>query len=51
VLEVLTGLLGAELPTAWSPAEAVLKGTGRSPLTEAERTELGTGAERFPLFG
>jgi len=51
VLEVLTGLLGAELPTAWSPAEAVLKGTGRSPLTDADRAELGPDAERFPLFG
>jgi uncharacterized protein (TIGR03083 family) len=28
VLDVLTGLLGADLPAAWSPTEAVLKGTG-----------------------
>jgi hypothetical protein len=51
VLEVLTGLLGADLPTDWSPADAVLKGTGRSPLTEADRAALGPEAERFPLFG
>jgi hypothetical protein len=51
VLEVLTGLLGADLPTAWAPAEAVLKGTGRSPFTDADRAELGVHTERFPLFG
>ena len=51
VLEVLTGLLGADLPTAWAPEEAVLKGTGRSPFTDADRAELGVRTERFPLFG
>ncbi len=51
VLEVLTGLLGADLPTTWSPEEAVLKGTGRSALNGADRAALGAHAERFPLFG
>jgi hypothetical protein len=51
VSEVLVGLLGAGLPTSWSPAEAVLKGTGRMGLTEADRAALGPAADRFPLFG
>ena len=51
VIEVLTGLLGSELPSAWSPEEAVLKGTGRLALTSADRAKLGARAEQFPLFG
>jgi hypothetical protein len=51
VVEVLTGLLGTELPTAWSAEEAVLKGTGRQPLGEHDHESLGASAERFPLFG
>lgn len=51
VLEVLTGLLGAEPPPAWSPEEAVLKGTGRMTLSHQDRAALGSAADRFPLFG
>ncbi|MEP6650998.1 MAG: hypothetical protein ABJA74_13995 [Lapillicoccus sp.] len=51
VLEVLVGLLASRLPAAWSRSEAVLKGTGREPLTEADRAALGSAAARFPLFG
>jgi len=51
VLQVLTGLLGADLPTTWSPEEAVLKGTGRSALAEADHAARGADAERFLLFG
>jgi hypothetical protein len=51
VLEVLTGLLGRELPGAWAPAEAVLKGTGRTGLSDQDRATLGDQAARFPLFG
>ena len=47
----MTGLLGADLPADWEPAEAVLKGTGRLPLTDEDRTTLGADAENFPLFG
>lgn len=51
VRRVLTGLLGAELPAAWSDTEAALKGTGRQPLDDADRTALGADAARLPLFG
>jgi hypothetical protein len=51
VVEVLTGLLGTDLPPAWSAEEAVLKGTGRRPLDDQDRESLGAAAERFPLFG
>jgi hypothetical protein len=51
VLEVLSGLLGAELPGGWAPAEAVLKGTGRMELSDRDRATLGEQASRFPLFG
>jgi hypothetical protein len=51
VVEVLTGLLTADLPEGWTPAEAVFKGTGRLPLTDEDRAALGPAADRFPLFG
>ena len=51
VLDVLAGLLGADLPDAWEPIEAILKGTGRKPLVDEDRVILGGGADRFPLFG
>jgi hypothetical protein len=46
---VLEGLNGGPLPTAWDDTEAVLKGTGRTPVTDAERAELGVGWR--PLLG
>jgi hypothetical protein len=45
-----TGLLGAPLPASWDDATAALKGTGREPLTDADRLSLGPLAARFPLF-
>lgn len=51
VLEVLTGLLGTDLPAAWSAEEAVLKGTGRQPLRDGDCEALGAAVGRFPLFG
>jgi uncharacterized protein (TIGR03083 family) len=51
VLDVLTGLLGADLPAAWSPTEAILKGTGRQPLGDQDRMALGEDADRVPVFG
>ncbi len=50
VRRVLDGLLGARLPAAWDDVTAALRGTGREPLTEADRQALGTAAARFPLF-
>lgn len=50
VRRVLAGLLGAPLPAAWDDVSAALKGTGRDPLTEADRQSLGTSAGKFPLF-
>ncbi len=51
VVEVLTGLLDADLPAGWTGREAVLKGTGRDPLDAADRAAFGDRAARFPLFG
>ena len=50
VRRVLAGLLGAQVPAAWDDVTAALKGTGREPLTEADRQALGPLAARFPLF-
>jgi uncharacterized protein (TIGR03083 family) len=50
VRRVLGGLLGAPLPAGWDDVTAALKGTGRDPLTEADRQSLGPLAARFPLF-
>lgn len=46
---VLDGLLGAPVP--WDDLTYALKGTGRDPLTEADREALGDKASRFPLTG
>lgn len=49
---VLDSLLGDEVPRPpWDDLTWVLKGTGRIPLTAAERTSLGTSASRLPLVG
>ena len=50
VRRVLGGLLGAPLPASWDDVAAALKGTGREPLTDADRQALGSRAARFPLF-
>ena len=46
---VLEGLHGGGLPERWGDSEAVLKGTGRSPLTDEDRAKLG--AAWRPLLG
>jgi hypothetical protein len=50
VRRVLTGLLGAPLPDSWDDVAAALKGTGREPLTDADRRAMGSPAGKFPLF-
>jgi hypothetical protein len=45
------GLLGAPRSLGWDELTYVLKGTGRLPLSGADRTSLGQEADRFPLFG
>ncbi|MGY1745724.1 maleylpyruvate isomerase N-terminal domain-containing protein [Blastococcus sp. SYSU D00695] len=51
VRRVLEGLLGQPLPAGWDDATAARRGTGRQPLTDADRAALGAGADRFPLLG
>ncbi len=51
VRRVLTELLGGPLPAGWDDATAARRGTGREPLTDADRSALGEAAARFPLFG
>jgi hypothetical protein len=46
---VLEGLHGGPLPTGWDDVEAVLKGTGRLPLSPEDRAELG--GDWRPLLG
>jgi len=46
---VLAALHGSPLPSSGNDTEAVLKGTGRRPLTDPERAELG--ADWRPLLG
>jgi hypothetical protein len=51
VRRVLDGLLGGAPPSAWDERACALKGTGRLPLSDADRAYLGPAAARFPLFG
>ena len=51
VRRVLDGLLRGPVPAAWDDEEHALKGTGRVPLSDADRAELGPLADRFPLLG
>lgn len=50
VRRVLGGVLGSDLPVDWDDATAARRGTGREPLTAADRGVLGERAERFPLL-
>ena len=50
VRRVLAGVLGVDLPVDWDDATAARRGTGREPLTAADRAVLGGAADRFPLF-
>jgi hypothetical protein len=51
VRRVLEGLLGAPLPSRWDDVTAARRSTGREPLTDEDRAELGAAVEAFPLFG
>lgn len=51
VRRVLDGLLGTEMPGGWDDRTYALKGTGRLPVTAAERAAIGALADRLPLFG
>ena len=50
VRRVLDGLARTPLPASWDDASAAVKGTGRVPLTDADRALLGPLAERVPLL-
>ncbi|MBN1091588.1 maleylpyruvate isomerase N-terminal domain-containing protein [Blastococcus sp. TML/M2B] len=51
VRRVLEGLLDGSLPSRWDDVTAARRGTGREPLTDEDRAELGVRAGAFPLFG
>ncbi|GLY90399.1 maleylpyruvate isomerase N-terminal domain-containing protein [Actinoallomurus iriomotensis] len=51
VRETLDGLLGEPLPLSWDDVAYARTGTGRAPLSAADRRALGPLADRFPLFG
>jgi hypothetical protein len=51
VRQTLDGILGEPAPGDWDDASYALKGTGRIPLTPADRDALGGLAARFPLLG
>jgi hypothetical protein len=51
VRRVLEGLLGGPIPARWDDATSARRGTGREPLTDEDRAELGASAAAFPLFG
>ncbi|MER6546075.1 maleylpyruvate isomerase N-terminal domain-containing protein [Streptomyces sp. NPDC001250] len=51
VRATLDGLLGRPALPEWGDAHYARVGTGRAPLTEAERAALGPAADRFPAFG
>jgi hypothetical protein len=51
VRRTLDGLLGHQAPVDWDDTYYARAGTGRIPLTDADRARLGPDADRFPLFG
>ncbi|WP_405782914.1 maleylpyruvate isomerase N-terminal domain-containing protein [Streptomyces sp. NBC_00859] len=51
VRATLDGLLGRPVPLEWSDQQYARAATGRLPLSAGEKEQLGTDAERFPLFG
>ena len=44
-------LRGGEPPAGWDDVTCALKGTGRLPLTDDDRTAPGLAAAGFPLLG
>jgi hypothetical protein len=51
VRRVLDGLLGTPMPGTWDDQTYALKGTGRVPVSAADRVELGPLADLLPLLG
>jgi hypothetical protein len=51
VRETIDGLLGQALPLPWDDVTYARTGTGRAPISAADRRALGPLAGRFPLFG
>ena len=51
VRRVLDALLGRPAPSEWDDVRYVRLGTGRAELEADERSQLGSSAERLPLFG
>jgi uncharacterized protein (TIGR03083 family) len=51
VRQVLDQLAGSPLPASWDDATCALKGTGRLPISPADRSALGPAAAKLPLFG
>jgi hypothetical protein len=51
VRRTLDGLLAATMPGKWDDIGYALKGTGRIPLSEADRAVIGSLADRLPLIG
>ena len=51
VRRTLDGLLGVRANAGWDDTTYALKGTGRQPLSTADRSRLGGLAGRFPLLG
>ena len=51
VRSVLESLFGGPLPSRWDDTDCALKGTGRLPLSDADRAELGDRAAAVPLLG
>ncbi len=51
VRRMLNGLLGTEMPGNWDDRTYALKGTGRVPVSESDRSIIGTLADRLPLIG
>ena len=50
VRRTLDGLLGVAADAGWDDTTYALKGTGRQPLSAADRSRLGCLAGRFPLL-
>ncbi|MEV5408122.1 maleylpyruvate isomerase N-terminal domain-containing protein [Thermopolyspora sp. NPDC052614] len=48
--EMLETIAGAAFPSSFSNEDALLIGTGRRPMTDAERAELGELAAKLPLI-
>jgi hypothetical protein len=50
-LNTVDGLLGRQRPARWDDLTYLRKATGRQPLDDADRQELGADVARYPVFG